>query len=208
MSGNDTHGPAGTLRSGGRGALAEPPGAAAWSPVEEVAPADEDDATRDWDNEGGHDRGHVAHHPPASDPETARPPDALWLTGVLATALPPEIGTPHEPVTYTVPAVFSRRVTREEQDVIEADAVRHRLADAGFEDVELRVSDRRLLIEHTSLAALRGGLAHEIAQTLRDLGRDLVAEHDRLAAEIAELQKEEDRRAAAVLVEAEQIRFE
>jgi len=209
MSGNETHGPAGTLRAGGRGALAESTGAA-WRPVEEDGPAEEDDATRDWDNEGGHERGHVAHHPRAAGHDPAPPPDpdALRVTGVLATALPPELGTPHEPVTYTVPGVLSRRVTREEQDAIEADAVRRRLADAGFEDVELTVSDRRLLIGHTSLAALKGGLAHEIANVLRDLGRDLVAEHDRLAAEIAELQKEEDRRAAVVLVEAEQIRFE
>ncbi|MFE4463902.1 hypothetical protein ACFRCR_02180 [Oerskovia sp. NPDC056781] len=213
MSGNETHGPAGTLPARGRGALAESTGAT-WRPVDEGGPAEEDDATRDWDNEGGHERGHerghVAHHPRATDHDPARPPDpeALRVTGVLASALPPELGTPHEPVTYTVPAVFSRQVTREEQDAIEGDAVRHRLADAGFEDVELTVSDRRLLIEHTSLAALKGGLAHEVADVLRDLGRDLVAEHDRLAAEIAELQKEEDRRAAVVLVEAEQIRFE
>lgn len=209
MSGNETHGPAGTPRAGGRGALAEPPGGA-WRPVEEDDPAEEDDATHDWDNEGGHERGRVAHHQRAAGHDPAPPtgPDALRVTSVLATSLPPEIGTAHEPVTYTVPAVFSRRVTREEQDAIEGDAVRRRLADAGFEDVELTVSDRRLLIEHTNLGALEAGLAHEIAETLRDLGRDLVVEHDRLAAEIAELQKEEDRRAAVVLVEAEQIRFE
>ncbi|MNW60769.1 hypothetical protein D3C74_387860 [compost metagenome] len=55
---------------------------------------------------------------------------------------------------------------------------------------------------------LRSGLAREIAGVLRDVSRDLVAEHDRLAAEVADLQREEDRRAGAVLVEADEIRFE
>lgn len=206
MPGNETHGPAAPGRGGGQGALTTLP-----EDVERsVAEREDDAAARDWDNEGGHERGHVGEnaHARGRDPEQPPDPDALRLTGVLATALPPELGTAREPVAYTVPAVFSRRVTREEQDAIESDDVRRRLAGAGYEGVELTVSDRRLLIGHTSLAALRSGLAREIAGVLRDVSRDLVAEHDRLAAEVADLQREEDRRAGAVLVEADEIRFE
>lgn len=132
----------------------------------------------------------------------------LSLRGVLDTALPPELGTERAPDRYTVAAVFSRRVHPQEQALIEEPAVRQRLADRGWPGIELTVADRRLLIANTSLAMLEDGLAGEIAAVLRDVNEQIAAERTRKAAEADAWRADEERRAAAVRIEAERVRFE
>ncbi len=132
----------------------------------------------------------------------------LSLRGVLDTALPPELGTEHAPDRHTVAAVFSRRVDPQEQALIEQHSVRLRLADRGYPGVELTVADRRLLIANTKLAMLEDGLAGGIAAVLRDINEQITAERTRKVAEADEWRASEMRRAAAVKVEAEHVRFE
>lgn len=133
---------------------------------------------------------------------------ALHLRGVLDTALPRELGTGTEPQLYTVTAVFSRRVSGAEQEMLEQDSVVRRLADHGFPGIRLQVEDRRLLIENTNLAMLTGGLAHEIAAVLRDAEEAIATERTRKADELAEWRAAEVLRAATVKAEADHVRFE
>ncbi|MCF4119911.1 hypothetical protein L1785_02860 [Antribacter sp. KLBMP9083] len=142
-----------------------------------------------------------------SPSETPHDP-ALHLRGVLDTALPPELGTTKAPDRYTVAAVFNRRVLPQEQALIEQPSVSRLLADRGYEGIQLAVADRRLLIENTNLAMLESGLAGEIAAVLRGVNEEITAERTRQAAEADEWRAGEARRAAAVKVEAERVRFE
>jgi hypothetical protein len=143
-------------------------------------------------------------------PSSSEAPEdvVLSLRGVLDTALPSELGTEHAPDLYTVAAVFSRRVHPQEQALIEAPAVRRRLADRGYPRIELTVADRRLLIANTSLTMLEEGLAGEIAAVLRDINEQITGERTRKVAEAYEWRANEVRRAAAVKAEAERVRFE
>ena len=134
--------------------------------------------------------------------------DGLRLTSVLASGLPAELGTPEEPATYTVPAVFSRQVTPQERARIEDPATARGLAAFGSPDLELTVSDRRLLIKNTTLAQLTGGLAAAIAGVLRGIDAEMVlaqAERDD-AAGVRQL--EELARAARVVQAAAEVKFE
>ncbi|MBN9167080.1 MAG: hypothetical protein J0I07_39475 [Myxococcales bacterium] len=45
--------------------------------------------------------------------------EPLRLVSILVSGLPVELGTPDEPATYTVPAVFSRQVTAAERARLE-----------------------------------------------------------------------------------------
>ncbi len=119
--------------------------------------------------------------------EASAPPErahTLHLVSVLASGLPADLGTPGEPDRYTVPAVFSRRVTHEERARIEDPATAHRLAEsAGLgHGLELAVSDRRLLIKGTTLAELTDGLATALGAMLAGLERDLHTESGQRAA--------------------------
>ncbi len=102
------------------------------------------------------------------------------MQSVLASGLPVEVGTPHEPSLYTVPAVFSRRVTPEERSRIEDPATAEDLmATTGAgPGLALAVSDRRLLIVNTNLAQLKDGLAMAIGRMLSRLDEDLLTEQD------------------------------
>lgn len=146
----------------------------------------------------------------ATTPSSSEAPEdvVLSLRGVLDTALPSELGTEHAPELYTVAAVFNRRVLPQEQALIEAPSVRRSLADRGYPDIQLTVADRRLLIANTNLAMLESGLAGEIAAVLRGVNEEITAERTRQAAEAHEWRAGEARRAAAVKVEAERVRFE
>lgn len=134
---------------------------------------------------------------------------ALRLVSVLATGLPAELGTPHEPAHYTVPAVFSRRVTQEERARIEDPATASALAEATGLDhrLQLTVSDRRLLIKGTNLAELTDGLATAIGAMLARLDQDLHSEHDERAAAGEVLHTAERQRFEAVSQAAAKIRF-
>lgn len=146
----------------------------------------------------------------ASHPGTLRKDQetSLSLRGVLDTALPRELGTDDEPALYTVPAVFSRRVSPQEQKLIEQPAVTDGLADLGFPGIALKVEDRRLLISNTNLAMLDNGLAAAIAAILRHVEEQLAAERIRVTEELDERRAAELARAAAVKAVAERVRFE
>ena len=132
----------------------------------------------------------------------------LRLTSVLTSALPPELGTAAAPDRYTVPVVFSRQVTPQERDRIEHPALAHRLSEHLGGQIELIVSDRRLLVKNTSLAELRDGLAGALAAALRDLDVQLDAEQSAREDAASRRDLEEHERADAVAREAAQIRFE
>lgn len=142
--------------------------------------------------------------------ETGPGSDDLRLVSVLESGLPPQLGTPYEPPTYTVAVVFSRQVTRDERARIEAPETARRLVAESGADPALRlaVSDRRLLVEHTTLDQLRDGLATALAGMLREVGADLRAERTARAADAEVRSVEERRRASAVHDAVTSIRFE
>ncbi len=141
-----------------------------------------------------------------ADPAT---PDTLRVLSVLASGLPAEVGTPDEPPLYTVPAVFSRRVTSKERSRIEDPATAELLmarTGAG-PGLELAVSDRRLLIRNTNLGQLRDGLAAAIGEMLHRIVEELLTEQDeRDSAAVARLARDAER-ADAVARAAAEIRF-
>lgn len=148
--------------------------------------------------------------PPASPPGDAGGGSrALRLHAVLATGLPDELGTADAPALYTVPVVFSRQVSSAEQARIEDPETARRLVDVTGADpgLALVVEDRRLLIQNTNLRTLKDGLAAAVGQMLQQLGRDLVAEQDRLTAATELRQAGERERAEAVAREAAEISF-
>jgi hypothetical protein len=99
---------------------------------------------------------------------------------VLASGLPAEVGTPDEPLLYTVPAVFSRRVTQKERSRIEDPTTAEQLevGTGAGPGLELEVSDRRLLIGNTNLGQLKGGLAAAIGEMLIRIDEELHTEQD------------------------------
>lgn len=94
----------------------------------------------------------------------------LHLTSVLTGDLPTTIGTDAAPEAYSVPVVLSRRATTEEKKALESPESRATLAQQGWPDARLTVSDRRLVVEHTSLEQLADGLARELDGLLSALG--------------------------------------
>ncbi|WP_251150014.1 hypothetical protein [Cellulosimicrobium sp. Marseille-Q4280] len=132
----------------------------------------------------------------------------LHLRGVLDTMLPRELGTDDAPDVYTVSAVFSRRVSGQEQGLIELPAVTELLADRGYPGIRLTVEDRRLVIANTNLAMLEAGLAREIAAVLRDVATTIATERTRRADELAGWRATEVQRAATVKTESDRVRFE
>jgi hypothetical protein len=139
--------------------------------------------------------------------EAERRDAALTVLGILDTALPVELGTEQAPDRYTVAAVFSRRVSSDEQKGIEDPALRDELAARGYPGVTLAVSDRRLLIGNTNLAMLEGGLAAEIAAVLRAMHERLAAEETRRTEEAERWRAAEADRAAAVKAQADRVSF-
>lgn len=145
---------------------------------------------------------------PAAPLASTQPP-ALAVVSVLASGLPPELGTPEEPALYTVPAVFSRRVTPQERARIEDPTLAARLmgeTGAG-PGLELTVSDRRLLISNTNLSQLQAGLATAIGQMLNNLGKELRAARAERASAAEVRMTDERQRAGAVARIAAEIRF-
>jgi hypothetical protein len=146
-------------------------------------------------------------------PDPAETSHDLHLVSVLESGLPPELGTPNQPATYTVPLVFSRQVSPDERARIEAPAaLRHLTAQTAAvrpgSDLRLVVSDRRLLVEGTTLEELRDGLAGALTSMLHEIGQELrSATADREAA-VEQLAAQEARRAAGVHAQVASIRFE
>lgn len=132
----------------------------------------------------------------------------LALSGVLASALPHDLGTATGASRYTVPAVFSRRPQPRELDLLHAKSVTRRLAEEGYSDVELRVSDRRLLITNTNLQDLKSGLAHLIGMILRDISVQAEAERAHRSEELDALGMLEEQRLEAIRQSAAKIHFD
>jgi hypothetical protein len=136
------------------------------------------------------------------------PPVDLAVHGVLAEALPLDLGELRGPAKYTVTSVFTRRPLAEEISLIQGPATHERLSAAGYPDVALRVADRRLEIGSTSLDELKGGLAALIADTLYRIG---VTVADGQATRDATAKKAGDRelaRASAVRASAAGVSFD
>jgi hypothetical protein len=136
--------------------------------------------------------------------------DVLRVVSVLESGLPLELGTPLQPAVYTVPLVFSRRVTAPERSLIECPETATRIADqfGGVPSLRLVVSDRRLLVEGTTLEQLRDGLARALNDMLEELGRELRKAGDQRAAAVVLRPQDARRRAATVHAVVSAIRFE
>ncbi|MCH6472418.1 hypothetical protein [Sinomonas terrae] len=133
---------------------------------------------------------------------------ALALTGVLASALRPDTGTAQGPARYTVPAAFSRRPEPREAELLNSADAARRLRAAGYPQVGLLVSDRRLLITDTSLGELKAGLAHAVAALLREVSEQCARERAQRTLELAALGRAEQDRLEALDAAAAEIRFE
>lgn len=143
---------------------------------------------------------------PAADPGTD-----LHLVSVLESGLPARLATPEQPTAYMVPLVFSRQVSPTERQRIEAPETARRVAErAGRDGPELRltVSDRRLLVEPTTLEELRDGLAGALSVMLRDLAAELTRENGEREVVAEARAAQEEQRAAAVHATVATIRFE
>jgi len=137
-----------------------------------------------------------------------RADSALSVSGVLASALPHDLGTAQGPTRYTVPAVFSRRPQPREVDLLHGAGTRQRLADAGYSDVELKVSDRRLLISNTNLVDLKAGLAHLVGMILRDISNQAAQERTDHSNELDALGLVEEERLGSLRRAAAEIHFD
>src|SRR6478736_10120810 len=136
-----------------------------------------------------------------------RADSALSVSGVLASALPHDLGTAQGPTRYTVPAVFSRRPQPREVDLLHGSGTRQRLAEAGYSDVELRVSDRRLLITNTNLMDLKTGLAHLLGVILGEVTTQAALERTERAEELDALGLIEEQRLESIRRAAAEIHF-
>ncbi|MCG7287192.1 hypothetical protein MHY85_14590 [Cellulomonas sp. ACRRI] len=134
--------------------------------------------------------------------------DALRLGSILTSGLPALLETSQAPTQYTVPVVFSRQVSVPEKTAIEGPESVRRLTERGYPQVTLQVSDRRLLIGHTSLEQLQEGLAHELALLLVDIGRTVSRQRDERAAEALARQSAEADRAVDVQRSVDRVVFE
>jgi hypothetical protein len=154
----------------------------------------------------------AAPAPSTSDASPDPTSGDLHLLRILETGIAAEVGTPAEPPRYTVPVVFSRQVTPVERARIEDPATARRLGEAvrpgrSGPGLRLVVSDRRLLVENTTLAELRDGLAAELAAFLRELGEDVRAASAERVSAAARRAGDVERRDATVHAAVEQIRF-
>ncbi|SFR78105.1 hypothetical protein SAMN05428970_2328 [Agromyces sp. CF514] len=133
--------------------------------------------------------------------------DHFCVTHVLVNELPSTLGTPEEPDHYSVSAVFSRRPTPAELTMLAAPNVGATLRDEGYAHVTLKPVDRRLVIGHTSLAELSGGLASLIGEVLFDIGTRARAEQRALDDTAAAHAQGEAQRAAKILEAVKRIDF-
>ncbi|MDQ0826953.1 hypothetical protein QFZ60_003126 [Arthrobacter sp. B2I5] len=137
-----------------------------------------------------------------------RADSALTLSGVLASALPHDLGTAQGPTRYIVPAVFSRRPLPREIDLLHGEGPKRRLAEAGYSDVDIHVSDRRLLVSNTNLADLKSGLAHLLGAILRDISAQAAQELSERSDELEALGLIEEQRLESLRRAAADIHFD
>ena len=138
---------------------------------------------------------------------TGQDAGVLGLGTIIVGSLPETLLTDDAPERYTVEAVFTRKPDRNEVAAILARATRRLLTEAGYPEVELTVSDRRLEIANTTLEELRNGLAATLGARLAEISVDVQAERDDAAARFRVASDREEHRAAAVVALAESIAF-
>jgi len=132
----------------------------------------------------------------------------LGLGSVLAASLPAALMTDDAPDRYTVEAVFTRRPEKEEIDEILGAGTREALAQAGYANVEVTVSDRRMEIANTTLEELRDGLASVLADRLAQISREVQTRQDAVALRFRDAAVEEKTRVEAVVALASSVRFD
>ncbi|WFR84512.1 hypothetical protein [Arthrobacter sp. Y-9] len=126
--------------------------------------------------------------------------EPLRLQGVLFSGIRDGVEEDPRVEKYTVPAILSRRPTPAERRLMAQVASAGHLAAAGYPDVELILSDRRLDITNTSLEELKSGLALLLGALVRDLAeraREAVDSDADFSSRPAESKRERLRRAAA-----------
>lgn len=131
----------------------------------------------------------------------------LGLSAVLVSSLPHTLLTADAPDRYTVEAVFDRRPDAEEVSAIRSDETHRMMADLGYPDADIEISDRRLRIAGTNLEELRDGLAGVIAKRLADVSLALRSRRDADRALLRAVAGREEDRAAKVAALAESVRF-
>ncbi|WP_344776786.1 hypothetical protein [Gryllotalpicola kribbensis] len=134
--------------------------------------------------------------PPTSSQPAA--PEALGLSHILTSLLPPTVHTSDGPERYIVSAVFNRRPSAGEITGINGAAARSWLDRAQFPEISLKVSDRRLEIANTSLEQLASGLAATIAGLLAHLSAEDATQAHSAAGDLADHEQSEQRRLAAI----------
>lgn len=133
--------------------------------------------------------------------------DSLGLTSVLVGSLPDTLMTDAAPERYTVEAVLSRKAQPDEVTAIEGAGVLDHLMASGYPTIQLRVSDRRLVISNTNLEELRDGLGAVIAAQLERVSGDERKARERAASDQREASEREHERAKAVVALASSVSF-
>lgn len=109
-----------------------------------------------------------------TSPQGAEP---LGLTTILTGSLPLTLLTDAAPARYVVEAAFTRRVEPEETALILGQRAQDFLTARGYSNVQLTVSDRRLVIANTNLEELRDGLSRAIAELLASISEEVRTLH-------------------------------
>lgn len=133
--------------------------------------------------------------------------DVLGLSGVLAHALPTELGTATAPARYTVPAVFSRPPLAREVEILEGADAREELARAGYPSVTLKAVDRRLEIGNTTLEELESGLGTLLGTILRNVSLAVAATEAERLADLRLVREREQHRSDDIVERASRIDF-
>lgn len=131
----------------------------------------------------------------------------LGLRSVLAGSLPAALMTDDAPDRYTVEAIFTRRPEQDETTEILGPATREFLTRAGYPDVAVTISDRRLRIENTNLEELRGGLANAVADRLAEISIGVHDKQNAAAQRFEDAAERERVRAVAVAALADTVSF-
>lgn len=131
----------------------------------------------------------------------------LGLGSVLVGSLPATLMTDKAPNRYTVEAVFTRRPEQDEVIEILGCETRDSLTKAGYPNVEVAISDRRLEIANTNLEELRDGLASILADRLAEISAGVRARQDAAAVAFQNAAVSEMVRTAAVTALAESVTF-
>lgn len=138
---------------------------------------------------------------------TTTPRESLGLRAVLVDSLPATLFTGDAPDRYTVEAVFSRKPERAEIDAILAAGTQEFLAQQGYPEARVSISDRRLEIAGTTLEELRDGLASALSDRLAQISSDVEDDRKRMVEHYRAASDREFERSSAVTALAQSISF-